>query len=197
MRLLFASNNAGKLRELRELVGGALEVVSPSEIGLSLEVEEDEQSFEGNARKKARAFGEASGLAALADDSGLCVDALGGRPGVQSARYAPSEKERIDRLLGELVGVPRQKRGARFVCSLCLWLPSGRSVCEAGECEGEIALAPSGTGGFGYDPVFYVPALGQTLAEVTSKQKSAISHRGRAFEKMRPWLVALAKGELA
>lgn len=189
MRLLFATGNRGKLGELRELLGGALEVVSPSELGLSLELEEDQPTFEANAQKKARAWAKASGLWALADDSGLCVDALGGRPGVHSARYAPDDASRILRLLEELSGVPEEKRSARFRCALCLARPEGEAVVETGELEGRILPVPRGAGGFGYDPVFFVPAAGKTLAQLSRQEKSAISHRGEAFRKMKPRLL--------
>ncbi|MFZ5470451.1 MAG: RdgB/HAM1 family non-canonical purine NTP pyrophosphatase [Myxococcota bacterium] len=196
MRLLFATLNRGKLEELRELVGADLEVVSQAELSLSVEVEEDQLTFEGNAEKKARAFLAASGLPALADDSGLCVEALAGRPGVHSARYAPTEKARIERLLEELSAVEEEQRAAAFRCALCLALPSGKAVIEVGACPGRIAREPKGEGGFGYDPVFFLPELGKTMAQLSSAQKSEVSHRGRAFRKMRPHLLALARGEL-
>lgn len=193
-RVLFATTNAGKLRELRGLVGDAVEVLSLADLPPIPEPEEDGDTFEANAEKKARAYARASNLPALADDSGLCVDALGGRPGVHSARYAPgSDRARYEKLLGELLGVPEAHRTASFQCALCLALPGGGPVLmEVGKCEGTIIAEPRGMHGFGYDPVFLVPELGRTLAELRPEEKAGLSHRGRAFQKMRPHLLALA-----
>jgi len=189
-RLVFATRNAGKVRELRELVGGAIEVSSLREHPEVEEVEEDAESFEGNARKKALAAAAATGLPALADDSGLCVEALGGRPGVRSARYVEgTDRDRYLALLEELRDVPDERRGAAFVCALCLAYPDGRTVVEQGRCEGRIGRAPKGEGGFGYDPVFLL-ADGRTMAELGPGEKSAISHRGAAFARMKPHLQA-------
>ncbi|MFL5354635.1 RdgB/HAM1 family non-canonical purine NTP pyrophosphatase [Archangium sp.] len=194
-RLLFATTNQGKLRELRGLVGDTVEVVSLADLPPVPEPVEDGATFEENAEKKARAYAEATGLPALADDSGLCVDALGGRPGVHSARYAEgSDSARYQKLLGELSGVPDEKRTAAFACALCLVMPGkGRAVIEVGRCEGRIGHAPRGSHGFGYDPVFELPG-GKTMAELTSEEKAGLSHRGVAFRKMRPHLLALAGG---
>ena len=194
-RLLFATTNPCKLRELRGLMGDALEVVSLKDLPPIPEPVEDGDTFEDNARKKARAYARASGLPALADDSGLCVDALGGRPGVHSARYAQGDdRARYQKLLGELSAVPDAERTAAFVCALCLALPHGETtLVEVGRCEGHIGHAPRGDHGFGYDPVFLLPG-GRALAELTSEEKAALSHRGTAFRKMRPHLVALGGG---
>ena len=192
MRVLFATTNAGKLLELRELVGADLEVVSLADLPPQPEVDEDQPTLEGNAEKKARVYCAASGLPTLADDSGLCVEALEGRPGVQSARYGANDAERIARLVAELEPVPVGRRGAAFRCALCLVVPEGQVRLEVGECAGEILLAPRGTNGFGYDPVFLIPSLAKTMAELSTAQKSALSHRGQAFRKMRPHLLALA-----
>jgi XTP/dITP diphosphohydrolase len=192
VKLLFATTNAGKLKELRLLVAGSpLEVVSLAELPPLPEVEEDGATFADNAAKKARAYRDATGLAALADDSGLCVDALDGRPGVHSARYAPDDASRIARLLRELSSVSVEARGAHFECALALALPGGELVLERGRCEGRITAAPRGAHGFGYDPVFEAQG-GKTLAELTAEEKSALSHRGRAFAAMRPHLLACA-----
>jgi XTP/dITP diphosphohydrolase len=192
VKLLFATTNRGKLAELAALVGPGLEVVSPADLGSLPEVVEDADTFSKNALKKARELGTATGLAALADDSGLCVDALGGRPGVHSARYDTDEAKRIARLLRELDGVPLEKRTARFRCALALWLPDGPTVVEEGICEGRIGFSPRGSHGFGYDPIFEVAPQWKTLAELTITEKAAISHRGRAFELMRPRLKVLS-----
>lgn len=195
MKLVFATRNAGKLAELRALARAGFEVLSAEDAKLA-EVEEDRPTFAGNARKKAEAAARATGLPAVADDSGLCVDALDGRPGVYSARYAPgTDADRIAKLLGELKDVPDPKRGAGFRCALCLALPSGPVHEVEGECPGVIGRAPRGTNGFGYDPVFVLPN-GRTMAELSRDEKSAISHRGRAFEKLRPLLTRLAAGTL-
>lgn len=193
MRILFATTNPGKLRELRELVGSDLEVVSLADLPPQPEVDEDQPTLEGNAEKKARVYAAASGLPTLADDSGLCVDALGGRPGVQSARYGADDAGRIKRLLEELLPVPEGARAAAFRCALCLVVPGGEAKLEVGECAGEILREPRGTNGFGYDPVFSIPELGKTMAQLSTTEKSARSHRGQAFRKMRAHLLALAK----
>ena len=194
-RLLFATTNAGKLKELRGLVGDAVEVVSLKDLPPVPEPVEDGETFEANAEKKARAYAQATGLPSLADDSGLCVDALGGRPGVHSARYAPGDdRARYEKLLGELSSVPEERRTASFRCALCLALPGGKSHIEVGRCEGRILNGPKGAHGFGYDPVFFIPALGKTMAELTSEEKAGVSHRGEAFRKMQPVLLALQTG---
>ncbi|MGA9524195.1 MAG: RdgB/HAM1 family non-canonical purine NTP pyrophosphatase [Myxococcaceae bacterium] len=192
MKLLFATRNKGKVAELRALVGDLVEVVSLDDVPGVPEVEEDGATFEDNARKKAVVSAEASGLPSLADDSGLCVDALEGRPGVLSARYAPGDdRDRFLKLLHDLEGVPPEKRGAAFRCVLCLAFPDGRTVFADGECRGRIAQVPTGEGGFGYDPVFELEPGGRTMAQLTRDEKSAISHRGRAFRALRPRLEAL------
>ena len=154
------------------------------------DVVEDADTFEGNAAKKAHTFAKATGTWAVADDSGLVVDALGGAPGVYSARYAPTESERIDRLLGALTGV--EQRSARFVCVLCLAAPDGREFFARGTCEGTIGFERKGNGGFGYDPVFMLPS-GKSMAELTKDEKSAISHRGNAFRALLPTVVEHAR----
>ncbi|MEW5737744.1 MAG: RdgB/HAM1 family non-canonical purine NTP pyrophosphatase [Myxococcota bacterium] len=182
--LVFATSNPGKKKELEALLGPGWIVKSAADFPDVPEVEEDQPTFEGNAAKKAHAFAEATGLLALADDSGLCVDALDGRPGVQSARYAPgTDGDRIAKLLGELKDVPSSQRTARFVCALCLATPDGKETFTRGTCEGRIIDAPRGANGFGYDPVFELPN-GKTMAELTRDEKSAVSHRGAAFRAM-------------
>jgi|APLak6261675434_1056106.scaffolds.fasta_scaffold01335_5 XTP/dITP diphosphohydrolase len=185
--LVFASSNKGKIAELQALLGAGWVVKSAVDFPEIPEVAEDRDTFEGNAAKKAHTFAKATGLWALADDSGLVVDALDGRPGVYSARYAPTEPERIAKLLEELEGVPPERRTARFQCVLCLAYPDGTERFTSGTCEGRIAFAPRGTHGFGYDPVFELPN-GKMMAELTKDEKSALSHRGHAFRAMLPFL---------
>jgi len=193
LKLLFATRNAGKLRELGDLAGPAVEVESLADHPDLVEVAEVGETFEENARQKALACARAAKMAALADDSGLCVDALGGRPGVKSARYAPGPDEvRIEKLLLEMTGVPEERRGASFRCALCLALPDGWNVIEVGECRGRIALALRGENGFGYDPVFFLPDLQRTMAELSPQEKARVSHRGRAWMLLRPHLQRLA-----
>lgn len=188
-QLVFASSNAGKIKELEALLGQGWSVKSAKDFPEIPEVVEDAETFEGNAAKKARAFAKATGLWALADDSGLVVDALGGRPGVYSARYAATESQRIDKLLAELKEVPAQRRTARFVCVLCLASPTGEERFTRGSCEGAIAFERKGAHGFGYDPVFQLPT-GKTMSELTGDEKSALSHRGHAFRAMLPLIVS-------
>ena len=188
--LVIASGNAGKVREFAALLADLPLVVRPQPEGL--EVEETGATFADNARLKAEAVARATGCWALADDSGLAVEALGGAPGVHSARYAPTDPERIARLLAELAAAGAAdgaKRGAAFVAALALADPSGvvRLTVE-GRCEGVISQAPQGTGGFGYDPVFLVPELGLTFAEMDKATKGRVGHRGRAFALLEPEL---------
>lgn len=196
--LVFATRNRGKLVELRELLPGS-DVRAIDEIGDVPEVVEDQPTFAGNAMKKAREVSAATGLPALADDSGLEVDALGGAPGVLSARYAGVSGHAADaannaKLLAALAGVPAERRTARFRAVLALADvrgPLGERVITAdGTCEGVILDAPRGTGGFGYDPLFFAPELGQTFAEAGVGSKSELSHRARAMRVMRPQLLA-------
>jgi XTP/dITP diphosphohydrolase len=191
-RLVFATRNPGKLTELRELLADLpLEVTSALELDLP-EVEEDADTFAGNAAKKARAASRATGLPALADDSGLEVDALGGAPGVISARYAGPEQDDLrnnEKLLADLAGVPPERRTARFRSVLALADSAGplgdRVLDSDGLCEGSVLEAPRGTGGFGYDPLFYSPELGCTFAEAGVGPKNHLSHRARAMRAMR------------
>ena len=184
MKLILASRNPGKLRELQELLSGfGVEVLLESQVGLDLEVEETGTTFEENSLLKARAVMEAAGLAAIADDSGLEVDALNGAPGVYSARYGglDSDEARTALLLQRLEAVPDAQRTARFVSVLTACLPDGRVIQARGTCEGRITRAPLGSGGFGYDPVFLVPELGRTFAEMPAEEKNRISHRANAL----------------
>ena len=193
MRLLLATRNAGKLRELRSRVHG-LEVLSLDDVPPMPEVKETEDTLEGNARLKALAGARGSRLWTVADDSGLFVDALGGAPGVRSARYAPgSDADRVQALLGAMEAVPDSQRGAAFRCVLALASPAGEVRMVEGECRGLILRAPRGTGGFGYDPVFLVPALTRTMAELSLEEKGRVSHRARALEALEPLLREVAE----
>ena len=189
MRLLIATTNPGKVREYQHLLNGlAYVLVSLSEVGITHEVAETGATYEENALLKAREYAALSGLLTLADDSGLEVDALGGRPGIQSARYAPDSPARIRQLLAEMQNIPAGERSARFQCVIALAWPDGRTEITTGTCEGQIATAAQGANGFGFDPVFYVPESGLTMAELPEDVKNQISHRARAAHRMRPIL---------
>lgn len=198
MKLVVASSNQGKLREIKAITEPlGIQAVSAAEMGFSEEVEETGETFEANARLKAEAVCRALGLPALADDSGLAVDALGGRPGVQSARWAgpdASDADRSAKLLGELAEVAEADRGAAFVCAMACMRPDGAMITSHGELRGRIASAPAGDNGFGYDPVFYLPRRGLTVAQLTADQKNAISHRGRALREIAKALPEFLKG---
>ncbi len=186
MRLLIATHNRGKLLEYQELLAGLpLELVTLDDVGLRDDVEENGATFAENARLKAVTYAHKSNLLTLADDSGLEVDALGGEPGIRSKRYAgenKSDAERIAFLLNKLREVPREKRSARFRCAIAVASPEGRVWESQGTCEGEIIFAPRGAHGFGYDPVFYFPERGVTMAELPTAAKNKISHRARAAQ---------------
>jgi XTP/dITP diphosphohydrolase len=183
-KLLLATNNQGKARELKELLRELpFELVLPGELGITAEVDETGRSLEENAALKATVLAKESRLLALADDSGLEVDALGGEPGPLSARYAgegASDKDRVDYLLAKLKGVPREKRAARFRCVIAIATPEGKVELCSGECQGLIIFGPRGEKGFGYDPVFYFPGLDKTMAELPLEVKNKVSHRGAA-----------------
>ncbi len=195
MKLLVATSNRGKLVEIREILAGlGLELVSLEDLRLP-PPEETAETFHGNAEQKAIACARQSGLWTLADDSGLCVDALGGAPGVHSARYAENDEKRRAKLLAALAGVPPERRGAHFFCAAALSAPSGEPVVQAeGRVAGSIALAGRGANGFGYDPLF-LPAEtpGRTLAELGSREKNQLSHRGRALLALLPALARVAR----
>ena len=186
MKLVLASKNEKKLIEMQEILSRlGVEVCLESDVGVNVEVEETGTTFEENSLLKARAGMEASGMAAIADDSGLCVDALGGAPGVYSARYGGEGLDDTGRyrlLLENMRGLPRS---ARFVSVITCCFPNGDVLTARGECPGTIAYAPMGEGGFGYDPVFFVPQLKKTFAQLTHEEKNAISHRGLALSAFR------------
>lgn len=185
MKLVLASKNSHKLAEMQRILGKlGLEVVLESEVGVDVDVEETGTTFEENALLKAKSVMEASGMAAIADDSGLMVDALHGAPGVYSARYGglDSDEARTELLLKNMKDVPQEQRTARFVSAIACALPDGRVVTASGTCEGMILFEPRGNSGFGYDPVFYVPQLGMTFAQADADAKNAVSHRGKSLE---------------
>ena len=199
-QLLIATNNPGKTRELHELLDDlGIELVTPSQIGLDLDVVEDGSTYEENAVKKAVAFANASGLVSLADDSGLEVDALGGEPGLYSARYGSpdgnklSDGERRKYLVDKLAGKPHPWT-ARFRAVIAIAKDDDVHITE-GICEGEINPEERGTGGFGYDPIFLFPELGKTMAELPLEQKNRLSHRARAVMKARALLESIFSGE--
>lgn len=198
MKVLFASSNRAKLREAREIFGDLLELVSPLDQGVEIDVVEDGDTFEENARLKAIAYSRKTGLLALADDSGLEVDALDGEPGVHSARYAGPEKNSRDnciKLLEALDGVQDSKRTARFRCVVAC-ASGDRIICSfSGEAEGRIIKEMRGEDGFGYDPVFFYEPYGKTFAECTPEEKNAVSHRGKAFRKAAVKLSELLKSD--
>lgn len=182
MKFVLASHNRGKLAEMQKILGElGVEVVLQSDLGLALEPEETGDTFAENALIKARAVMEASGLPAIADDSGLCVDWLQGAPGIYSARYGglDSDPERCRLLLGNMRGATN--RAAHFHTAIVCAFPNGDTLTAEGDCHGTIAYAPMGDRGFGYDPVFFVPQLRKTFAQMTAEEKNAISHRGNAL----------------
>ena len=195
MRVLLASGNRKKAAEmaaiLADATGARFEVLTLADFPNLASPEETGTTFLDNARIKALAGASGSGLPTIGEDSGLAVDALDGGPGIFSARYAEGgDDARCEKLLRELAGVPPGQRAARYVCAAVLALPDGREESAQGTCEGAIALAPRGAGGFGYDPVFLLPD-GRTMAELEPGQKAAISHRGRALRLLAPKMIRL------
>jgi len=197
--ILIATTNPGKIAEIRAMLNFDVEWLSLSDFNNISEIEEDGLTFAENARKKALGYAKATVLWTIADDSGLVVDALEGEPGVRSARYS-GEKEKDRRLLDHknmakvlklLEAVPREKRMARFVCHLCLASPEGILAEAEGKLEGIINEREVGENGFGYDPIFFVPSLNKTVAQLSREEKNAISHRGNAIRKLKPLLEEL------
>ena len=199
--ILVASTNPGKMAELRAMLDLDVQWVGLSDFAGIGEVKENGATFAENARKKATGYANATGLWTVADDSGLVVDALGGAPGVKSARFSGEKLKVQDRTLIDhrniaevlrlLEGVPREKRTARFVCCLCLASPEKVLVETQGKLEGLIAEKEIGENGFGYDPIFFVPQLSKTVGQLTADEKNAISHRGNAIRKLKPLLAQL------
>ena len=183
MKVVLASHNQKKMVEMKAILSQmGVEVLSQAEVGVDLEPEETGTTFEENARIKAQAVMQATGLPAIADDSGLMVDALGGDPGVYSARYGGpglDDTGRWQLLLKNMAG--QTNRACKFVSVICCAFPDGGEVMARGECPGTLAQGPSGDGGFGYDPIFYLPQLGKTMAQLTPAEKNQISHRARAL----------------
>jgi XTP/dITP diphosphohydrolase len=186
--VVIATRNSGKLREIRQILAPLeLRILSLQDFPEIPEILEDGQTFAENAVKKATAVARRTGRMAIADDSGLTVNALEGRPGVFSSRYAgenATDADRYQKLLEEMARVPKGRRGAAFICALAVSSPEGKVEIVEGECRGEIASAPRGAQGFGYDPVFFLPELGKTMAEVEPEVKNRISHRARALERL-------------
>ena len=191
-KLLLATNNRGKVREIQALLGGTgVELILPEEIGLELLIPEEGQTYAENAARKALAFARASGRISLGDDSGLEVDALDGKPGLHSNRFAPwpdaTDADRRAYLLQCLQGKPRPWTG-RFRATVAVATPAGEVRYALGACEGEIIPEERGTNGFGYDPIFLIPALGKTMAELSMDEKNRLSHRARAIQNARQFL---------
>lgn len=198
--LFLATNNEGKIREYKHLLASLqIKLWTPHMLGIELDVREDGISYAENARLKALTYVQASGMPTLADDSGLEVDALGGAPGIHSARYAGDEADdaaRYELLLQKLHDVPFEKRTARFRCVLVLATPTSELYSTEGVCEGIISFEPRGSHGFGYDPIFFLPEYGQTMAELPPELKNRISHRARAVQKMLPTLSRVLTGQI-
>ena len=184
MKFVLATHNPGKLKEMSDILARfGVEVVSPGDLGITVDVEETGTTFAENAMLKAKAICAAAKLPAIADDSGLCVDALNGGPGVYSARYGGEgldDKGRYTLLLNNMRG--QTTRAAHFTCSIACAFPNGDTLTAEGRCDGTIAFAPMGEGGFGYDPVFFVPEKAKTFGQLTAEEKSTISHRGKALK---------------
>jgi len=187
-KVIVATKNRGKLEEIAQLLSGLpYEVFSMTDAGVDGDIAENGSTFAENALIKARTVWNVTGETVMADDSGLEVDHLNGAPGILSARYAgenAKDEDKYRKLLKELSGVPADQRSARFVCAIALILPDGREIVVRGTCEGYILEEMRGKNGFGYDPLFYVPALNKTFAELTEEEKMKISHRGRALEEL-------------
>jgi XTP/dITP diphosphohydrolase len=193
--IVLATRNQGKIREIQEILRGAdIELRSLNDFGPIPEAVEDGETFDDNAYKKALFTARVLGLPAMADDSGLVVEALGGAPGVRSARYAgeeASDRDNIAKLLREMTG--EKNRRAAFQCVISIAVPSGPALTYEGRCEGEITTSPRGEEGFGYDPVFFYPPAGRTFAEMTLAEKNQVSHRGRALAELAAETAAIRK----
>ena len=186
-RLLLATTNRGKINEYRRLLKGLpFELVTPVDEGIDITVDEIFTTFEENARLKATSYSSISHLITIADDSGLEVDALGGEPGIRSARFAgenASDEEKVEYLLSRMETIPREKRTAHFKCVIAIAIPKEKTELCYGECHGLISFQPEGKNGFGYDPIFYLPEYDMTMAELPAETKNQISHRAKASQK--------------
>jgi XTP/dITP diphosphohydrolase len=198
---LVASTNLGKVAEIKAMLKGSITWVGLADFAHIKKVKENGKTFAENARKKALGYAKQTGLWTIADDSGLVIDALGGLPGVKSARFAGCknadrkivDRKNFEKVLKLLKGVPAEKRTARFVCSLCLTSPEKILIETEGKLEGVIVEKPEGENGFGYDPIFFVPHLNKTVAQLSAEEKNAISHRGQAVRKLKPLLRKLLR----
>lgn len=189
MKMVLASKNQHKAEEISSILGGSIEIITQDAAGVGdIDVVEDGMTFEENAAKKAETIMKATNLPTIADDSGLCVDALDGRPGVFTARFAgenATDDENISKLLNELSGIPSGKRTASFVCVIAVAVPGEETKLFKGECKGLIAFEKKGDNGFGYDPVFFIPEYNKSMAEISPSVKNAISHRSNALKKLK------------
>ncbi len=187
--IVIATHNPGKLREMQALLAPlGLKILSLKDFPEAPDVPEDGTTFAENAAKKAKTVARTTGRPAIADDSGLVVKALGGRPGVFTSRFAgerTSDRNKCLRLLEEMAGIPEEQREASFVCAIAVALPEGEVKMVEGECQGRITFSPRGENGFGFDPIFLIPQLGKTLADLEPEVKNQVSHRGRALEKLK------------
>ena len=204
-KILIATTNPGKVVELREMLEADVKWLSLDKFPKIQEIEEDGSTFTENACKKALGYAKATGLWTIADDSGLVVDALDGGPGIESARFSGEKSNQSDKTLVDhrniakvlrlLDGVPEKRRTARFVCSLCVASPDEILIETQGQLEGVITEKEIGKNGFGYDPIFFVPSLNKTVAQLTAEEKNAISHRGNAIRKLKPLLKQFLNNE--
>ena len=188
MKIIMATSNKDKVNEIRQMLAGTdIEIVSLKEAGVSIDIDENGSSFDENAAIKANAVRDMTGQMAISDDSGLVIDYLNGAPGIYSSRFMGEDtlySEKNAAILEKLQGVPDEQRSARFVCSMAIAYPDGHTQTVQGIMEGRIAHEIAGEGGFGYDPIFYLPEKGCTSAQLTAAEKNAISHRGKALEKL-------------
>jgi len=201
MKIVLATGNKNKIREIKEkfFLLDKVEISSLEELTGIPHIEENASTFRGNALIKAAAICRLTGLPAMADDSGIVVDALNGEPGIYSARYGStgfSDLQRNSLVLSKMKPVPEAERSARFVCVIALVLPDGREYTAEGICSGFITLEPAGENGFGYDPIFYIPEAGRTMAQLNPEEKNSISHRGKALEKIYEVIKYLAGKDL-
>ncbi len=187
-KFLLATKNKNKLREIREILRINIPIISLLEISPQIEIEENGETFRENAFIKASTCFRKFKIPSISDDSGLEIDALNGKPGIHSARFAPTNKERIEKVLNLLKDIPFEKRTARFRCAVCLFISENEHYFFEGKIEGYIAFEPKGNNGFGYDPIFYLPEYKKTLAQLPLSEKNKISHRFKAFSKLAEFL---------